>query len=153
MCAAMRQRVKLADRFVLWNVSNFLLLAVVSLRPISPTCSSCNLSWYYPTSDLCRPDAITERKKWSHLDLKSWVTVGTKIWPGIPSNCIIFESNWLYIESPFKLTHLKKISQIYVSIYMYIFILALNIYSIWLKYSPITRNPGSNFSSANDSIF
>ena len=41
-------------------------------------------------------------------------------------------------------------------------ILTLNIESLWLKYSPITLNPGSNFSSAmqwlnflgqNDSIF
>ena len=41
-------------------------------------------------------------------------------------------------------------------------ILTLNIESIWLKYSPITRNPGFKFSSAmqwlnflgqNDSIF
>ena len=31
--------------------------------------------------------------------------------------------------------------------------LTLNIESIWLDYSPITRNPGSNFSSASDSIF
>ena len=40
--------------------------------------------------------------------------------------------------------------------------LTLNIESIWLKYSPITRNPGSNFDYAmqwlnflgqNDSIF
>ena len=38
-------------------------------------------------------------KKWSHFDLKSWVTGGTKIWPGIPNNWRIFESNWLDIES------------------------------------------------------
>ena len=31
--------------------------------------------------------------------------------------------------------------------------LTLNIESIWLKYSTITRNPGSNFSSASDSTF
>ena len=37
-------------------------------------------------------------KKRSHFDLKSWVTGGTKIQPGIPSNWRIFESNWLDIE-------------------------------------------------------
>ena len=41
------------------------------------------------------------KKKWSHFDLKSWVTGGTKIRPGIPSNWIIFESIWLDIESQF----------------------------------------------------
>ena len=44
----------------------------------------------------------TERKKWSHFDLKSGVTGGTKIWPGFPSNWKIFESNWLDIESQFQ---------------------------------------------------
>ena len=39
------------------------------------------------------------KKKWSHFDQKSWVTGRTKIWPGIPSNWRIFESNWLDIES------------------------------------------------------
>ena len=38
-------------------------------------------------------------KKWSHFDLKSWVTGGTKIRTGIPSKWRIFESNWLDIES------------------------------------------------------
>ena len=38
------------------------------------------------------------KKKLSHFDLKSWVTGGTKIWPGIPSNWRIFESNWLDIN-------------------------------------------------------
>ena len=51
------------------------------------------------------------KKKWSHFDLKSWVTGGTKIRPGIPSN----------------------LTQVF--------------------YSPITRNPGSNFSSISDSTF
>ena len=39
------------------------------------------------------------KEKWSHFDLKSWVTGGTKIRPGIPSNWRILESNWLNIES------------------------------------------------------
>ena len=38
-------------------------------------------------------------KKWSHFDLKSWVTGGTKIQPGITSNWRMFESNWLEIEN------------------------------------------------------
>ena len=42
------------------------------------------------------------KKKWSYFDLKSGVTGGTKIRPGIPSNWRIFESNWLDIESQFK---------------------------------------------------
>ena len=45
----------------------------------------------------------TERKKWNHFDLKSWVTGGTEIRPGIPNNLWIFESNWLDIESQFDL--------------------------------------------------
>ena len=43
----------------------------------------------------------TERKKWSHFDLKNWVTGGTKIRPGNPSNWRIFETNWLDIASQF----------------------------------------------------
>ena len=56
------------------------------------------------------------KKKWSHVDLKSWVTGVTKIWPRIPSNWRIFESNWLDIENQ-------------------IDILTLNIKSIWLSIS------------------
>ena len=40
-------------------------------------------------------------EKWTHFDLKRWVTGGTKIWPGIPSNSRTFESNWLDIDSQF----------------------------------------------------
>ena len=43
-------------------------------------------------------------KIWSHFDLKSWVTGGTKIRPGIQSNWRIFESKWLDIGSQFELT-------------------------------------------------
>ena len=54
--------------------------------------------------------------------------------PGIPSIWRIFESGWLNIERQFdKLTR--------------------NIASIWVKYSPITRNPESNRSSTCDSTF
>ena len=41
------------------------------------------------------------KKKMSHFYLKSWVSGGTKIRPGIPSNWRIFESNWLDIERQF----------------------------------------------------
>ena len=41
------------------------------------------------------------KKKWSHFDLKSWVTGVTKIRPGIPSNWRIYELNWLEISSQF----------------------------------------------------
>ena len=72
---------------------------------------------------------VALKEKMSHFDLKSWVTAcGTKIRSGILSNLRI---NWLDIKSQ----------------------LTLIIESIWLKYSPITLNPGSNFSSASDSTF
>ena len=74
------------------------------------------------------------KKKWSHFDLKSWVTGGSKFRPWILSNWIIFESKWLDIES-------------------LIDNLTLNIESIWLKYYPITQNLGLNFISACDSTF
>ena len=51
------------------------------------------------------------KKKWSHFNLKSWVTGETKIRPWIPSKWRIFESNWLS-----SLTRYWE--------------------SIWLKYSP-----------------
>ena len=46
-------------------------------------------------------DAISERKNGSNFDLKSWVTGGTKIRPGIPSNWKIFMSYWFDIENQF----------------------------------------------------
>ena len=61
-------------------------------------------------------------KKGSQFDLKSWVTGGTKIRPGISSNWRTVDVNWLDIECQFKLT--------------------FNIESISFKYSPITRIPG-----------
>ena len=64
--------------------------------------------------------------KWSHLDLKRWFTGEIKIRPAILSNWRTFESNWLDIESQI-----------------------INL----TQYSPITQNPGSNFSSASDSNF
>ena len=44
------------------------------------------------------------KKKWSHFDLKIWVTGRTKIRPAISSSWRIFESNWFDIENKFKLT-------------------------------------------------
>ena len=44
----------------------------------------------------------TMKEKWSHFDLKSWVTGETIIRPGIPSNWRIFDSNWLNIEGQFQ---------------------------------------------------
>ena len=72
-----------------------------------------------------------KKKKWSHFDLKSWVNGGSKIRSVI---------NWLVIG--------EYLSQINSN-----FKLTLNIESIWLKYFPINRNSGSNFSSASDSTF
>ena len=127
------------------------------------------------------------KKKWSHFDLKRWVTGRTKIQPGIPSNWRIFESIWLYntsqilnltlniesirfsilslFDSQYRVNLTLNIKSIWLSISsqfdsQYRVNLTLNIESfwlsiesIWLKYSPITQNPGSNFSSACDSTF
>ena len=41
------------------------------------------------------------KKKWSHFDLKSWVTDRTKIRHGIPRNWRIFVSKLIDIESKF----------------------------------------------------
>ena len=40
-------------------------------------------------------------EKIESFDLKSWVTRGTKIWPGIPSKERIFESKWLAASSQY----------------------------------------------------
>ena len=88
------------------------------------------------------------KKKWSHFDLKSWVTGGTKI----RSNWRIFESNWLGIESQFDSVLRVNLTRYWESICS---VLRVNLTryweSIWLKYSLINRNPGSNFSPASDS--
>ena len=79
------------------------------------------------------------KKKWSHFDLKSWVTGGTKIRPGIPSNWKLFESNWLDIESQIDNLNLNN-GSIWLSISgqfdsQYRVNLTLNIGSIWLSIS------------------
>ena len=58
------------------------------------------------------------------FDLKSWVTGGTKIRPGIPSKWRIFESNWLSISSQTDSRYRVK--------------LTLNIESNWLSISSQT---------------
>ena len=72
------------------------------------------------------------------------------------------ESIWHSISSQFDTQYRIKltinIESIWLSIssqfdYQYRVNLTLDIESISLKYSPITRNPGSNFSSATDSTF
>ena len=57
-----------------------------------------HLNFFADVNSLSRL-VIHWKKKWSHFDLKSWVTGGTKIRPGIPSNRRMIESNWLDIES------------------------------------------------------
>ena len=47
------------------------------------------------------PLSANWKKNWSHFDLKSWVSGGTKTRSGIPSIWKIFEWNWVDIESQF----------------------------------------------------
>ena len=53
------------------------------------------------------------KKKLSQVDLKSWVTGGTKIRPGIPSNWRIFEWNWLLISSQFDSQYRVNFTQVF----------------------------------------
>ena len=62
--------------------------------------------------------SVHREKKWSHYDLKSWVTDGIIIQPGKVSNWRIIESIWLSMLSQFD-------SQWWVN-------LTFNIKSIWL---------------------
>ena len=79
-----------------------------------------------------------------HVDLKSWVTSGTKIRPGISSNLRIFESIWLSISSQFYFQYRVNLSfnieSIWLSIssqfvFQYRVNWTLNIESIWLSIS------------------
>ena len=108
-------------------------------------------------------------KKWGHFDLKSWVTGGTKIHPGIPSNWRIFESNWLDIESQMYSILRVTSTQYWESIRLDIesqfdSILRVNLTryweSIWLDIESQfdsnflqLLNPGSNFCFTSDSNF
>ena len=86
-----------------------LLMAVVVMGLMWPTQSDGDQADVCLTPDCLRASAqvrgiildLHSKKKWSHFDLKSWVTGGSKIRPGIPSNWRLFESNWLDIESQF----------------------------------------------------
>ena len=69
-------------------------------------------------------------KKRSHFDLKSWVTGGTKITPGIPSYRRIFESNWLDIESQFD-SQFSNYSESRVEFYFHQW---LNFLGQWLNF-------------------
>ena len=78
--------------------------------------------------------SVHREKKLTYFDLKSWVTGGTKIWPGKVNNWRIFESIWLScVESiwlscvePIWLSTLSHLdSQCWVN-------LTLNVESIWL---------------------
>ena len=85
----------------------------------------------------------------SHFDLKNWVTGGTKIRPGIPSNFWVkltlnIESIWLSISSQFdsqyRVNLTLNIESIWLSISsqfdsQYRVNLTLNIESIWLSIS------------------
>ena len=51
---------------------------------------------------LMKRNFLLALKKIESFDLSSWVTGGTKIRCGIPSNWRIFESNWLNIVSQFQ---------------------------------------------------
>ena len=54
---------------------------------------------YHTTGSLNDKCMHWKKNNWSHFDLKSRVTGGTKIRPEIPGNWRIFESNWVDIES------------------------------------------------------
>ena len=83
-----------------------------------------------------------------------WVEL-TRYWESIfeltPYLSLLFESNWLDIESQFlNWLHIwVKLTRYWESNSE----LTRYIELIWLKYSPMTRNTGSNFSSASDSTF
>ena len=81
--------------------------------------------------------SFTERKKWVILTLKVESLAELKFDPGLQ---VIRE----YLSQIDSILRVKSNWQ---------FKLTLNIESIRLKYSPITQNPGSNFSSASDSTF
>ena len=84
---------KLSEKFntILWNISHNMheLLDKLYKVPIKMGIILIAFHW---------------KKKGSNFDLTKWVTGGTKIRPGIPSNSRIFESNWHDIDSQIDLT-------------------------------------------------
>ena len=75
----------------------------------------------------------TLKEKLESFYLTSWVNGRTKIGTENPTNWRIFESSWLDIENDSQYDSILRVK------------MTLNIESIWLKYSQITRIPGSNF--------
>ena len=94
-----------------WYLHSKIILTI--LYPIEKTIEDAGCStWYshmnvqFPVQLFCSISLLilvlfTLKQKMKSFDLKSWVTGGTKIRPGIPSNWRIFESNWLDNESQF----------------------------------------------------
>ena len=97
------------------------------------------------------------KKKLSYFNLRNWVVGEPKIGSGI--HWRIFESNNHEIfDSQYRVNLTLNIESIWLSISrqfdsQYRGNLTVNIDSIGLKYSPITRNPGSNFSFVSGSTF
>ena len=97
---------------VAWHLQFHSLLAEVFLRMCRRGVK--RLSCLADLTSIFASDTIyiTLKEKWSHFDLKSWVTGGTKIWSGIPSYWRLFDSNWLDIESQVNSNWLDIESQI-----------------------------------------
>ena len=105
------------------------------------------------------------KKKWSHFDLKSWVTGGTKIQPGIPntdSQYLNIEYNWLPISSQFDYQYRVKLTITIESNWLSLssqidYQYRVNLTQIFSNYSE-TRvefqfRQWLNFLGQNDSIF
>ena len=107
-----------------------------------------------------RSHSVARKEKMESFWPKSWVTGGTKFRPGIPSNWRIFESYWLDIESQMDSILRVNLTRYWESNWLDIesqfdSILRVKLTrhweSSWLKFSLITRNSRSNFSSTSDS--
>ena len=99
--------------------------------------SSNKLQTGLPLKSPAESGSIHCQKKLSHVDLKNWVTGGTKIRPGIPSSWRIFESNF---DSQYRVNLTLNIGSIWLSISgqfdsQYRVNLTLNIGLIWLSIS------------------
>ena len=87
-------------------------------------------------------------KKFSHFDLKSWVTGGIIIWPGKVSNWRIFESIWLSMLRQLTLNVESTDPQCWANLTLLLskldsqcwVNLTLNVESIWLNVESIWRN-------------
>ena len=91
------------------------------------------------TSTTALVHAFHWKEKWSFLELKSWVTSGTNIRHGIPSNWRIFELNWLDIESQFANWILvPPVTQLFMSKWLHFFYQCSIVYTIRWKNSKET---------------